>query len=658
MLGGARLGSGNKMEVEMKHFGRSTHNLDYLWRSTTAAGTLVPFMVKVAQPGDVWDIELDEKTLTQPTIGPLFGTFKSQSDVFVCPIRLYNVHMHNNTKNIGKDISQIKLPQMRFNVAGNFPLNQFTENPLLDLDNWFVNPSALLHYLGIHGFGINQGVSSEHRDFNGLAVLMYWDIVANYYANKQEENVPYISTQIVEYTDPIEEMKIASAGGEYTVPEQPDATFGIPIWPGSTITIEGGTGFPPEVDKLYLKKQTGELIPLYELFGMFDTVGDITTGTSISQEYLNVSSYYRIQDVPDTDIVPTIKTFPLENVDKMREMLMGWNSKTAPFIINSVDFAPYNDLAFQSVADPQKWNSAYSQQGLALKTYQSDIFNNWVNTEWIDGPGGLNEITTIDTTDGLTMDALNLTKKVYEMLTRIYVSGGSLADWMEAVYDETPLTASEIPMYIGGLSKELVFQEVVSNSLAGRNSGEEQPLGTLAGRGMLNGKHKGGKISITVREPSYIIGIRSLTPRVDYSQGNNWETQLRTLDDFHKPDLDQIGFQDLITDTMAWWDTHWDGGELVYKSLGKQPAWLWYMTSVNENHGNFAMKNNEMFMVLNRRYQHTLDGFIEDATTYIDPSKFNWIFAETRLDSQNFWVQMSIDITKRWKGSAKIMPQV
>ena len=67
--------------------------------------------------------------------------------------------------------------------------------------------------------------------------------------------------------------------------------------------------------------------------------------------------------------------------------------------------------------------------GMFLKTYDSDIFNNWVQTDWIDGTGGITEITSIDITanDGkLTMDALNLQQKVYNMLNRIAVSGNSI----------------------------------------------------------------------------------------------------------------------------------------------------------------------------------------------------------------------------------------
>ena len=46
-LGGDRLGSGKKMKVAMHNYERSTHDLGYIWRSTMAPGTLVPFMKKV-----------------------------------------------------------------------------------------------------------------------------------------------------------------------------------------------------------------------------------------------------------------------------------------------------------------------------------------------------------------------------------------------------------------------------------------------------------------------------------------------------------------------------------------------------------------------------------------------------------------------------------
>jgi len=300
-----------------------------------------------------------------------------------------------------------------------------------------------------------------------------------------------------------------------------------------------------------------------------------------------------------------------------------------------------------------------SQEGLGIKTYQSDLFNNWISTEWIDGTNGINEVTAVSTTgDEFTIDSLNLANKVYNMLNRIAISGGSYDDWLDAVYTHERAKSTENPIYHGSLIKELGFEEVVSMSDVQDSSGNQQPLGTLAGRGKLTGKDKGGKVRIKVNEPSYIIGLVSLTPRVDYSQGNKWDVNLKTMNDFHKPALDEIGYQDLVTDQMAWFDTECNNNNVVtYSTAGKQPAWINYMTNVNQTRGSFAVDGDSMFMTLNRQYEQGATG-IEDLTTYIDPSKYNTIFAAKSLDSQNFWVQISNKITARRKMSAKVIPNL
>ena len=135
---------------------------------------------------------------------------------------------------------------------------------------------------------------------------------------------------------------------------------------------------------------------------------------------------------------------------------------------------------------------------------------------------------------------------------------------------------------------------------------------------------------------------------------------LDTFDDFHKPELSAIGFQDMITDDLCYTDTSVDAGTgtVTYQSAGKQPAWIKYQSNVDKVFGNFAEENKDMFMVLNRRYSKTSDGSISDLTTYIDPSKFNHIFAATEIDNQNFWVQIKKDIIARRKMSANVIPNL
>ena len=218
------------------------------------------------------------------------------------------------------------------------------------------------------------------------------------------------------------------------------------------------------------------------------------------------------------------------------------------------------------------------------------------------------------------------------------------------VYGENAIRRAESPIYCGGMQSEIVFEEIVSTAAT------SEPLGTLAGKGTLLGK-KGGNITIKVKEPSYIIGIMSITPRVCYSQGNEWDLSLNTINDLHKPALDGIGFQELITEQMAWFDT--PAGEQIKFSAGKQPAWINYMTAVDTCHGDFAEENKAMFMTLNRRYeQDEVTGRIKDLTTYIDTTKYNYAFADTSLEAQNFWVRIAQKIIVRRKISAKIIPNL
>ena len=66
-------------------------------------------------------------------------------------------------------------------------------------------------------------------------------------------------------------------------------------------------------------------------------------------------------------------------------------------------------------------------------------------------------------------------------------------------------------------------------------------------------------------------------------------------------------------------------------------------------------------MVLLRRYEAEAGGVwftIGDVTTYIDPSKFNRIFAQTSLDRQNFWMNFGVGIEVRRVMSASEMPKL
>ena len=144
----------------------------------------------------------------------------------------------------------------------------------------------------------------------------------------------------------------------------------------------------------------------------------------------------------------------------MRNLIFAQQSGV-PLTIDSQSIEPYSLPLKLKTGGNIDYPKRYGQEGLALKTYNSDLFNNWISTEWIDGVDGISAITAVDTSSGsFTIDELNMSKKVYDMLNRIAISG-DYRGWQEAVYDHNGKWNIEQPLYIGGYSEEVVFQEVI-----------------------------------------------------------------------------------------------------------------------------------------------------------------------------------------------------
>ena len=645
-IGKNTLGGGKKMQVDMRTYNRSTHDLSYVWRNTQSPGTLVPFLCELALPGDVHEIQLNANVLTHPTVGPLFGSFKLQLDVFECPIRLYNAQLHNNKLGIGLDMSKVKFPTLAITY------NKEYDNPLqteAQINGAQVNPSCLRSYLGFNGIGrIYPSGQTIVEESQAMPELMYYDIFKNYYANTQEERAYYITPN-----DDIEQVAI---DGQAYNPNNINLLLkdligkSIEVSVGANVTSIYGVKFNV-IDALGRKIQANA-----------DTLGTASYSEGIiSITVENKNLFKTLINIESAIGIGNgkLSTFPLENIDLIRERILQAPNSTAINVGNIS--TPLTTLVTRQ--SNNYLNTTYPQCGLCVKTYQSDLFNNWINTEWIDGENGISEITAVSVSGGsFTIDALNLAQKVYNMMNRIAVSGGSYRDWIETVYTSNYIERAETPVYMGGMSDEIIFQEVISQS-----GSEQEPLGSLAGRGKLANSKKGGYLKIKVEEPSYIIGIVSITPRVDYSQGTKWDRKLKTMNDLHKPALDAIGYQDLITSKMAWWDEIYTSSPVSgWKrfSAGKQPAWIDYMSNYNRTHGNFASGQSEEFMVLNRSYEinpNTLampQSVIKDLTTYIDPTKYNYIFADESLDAMNFWVQIGVKWEARRMMSAKVIPNL
>lgn len=382
-IGGDRLGSGQKQEVSMKTYERSTHNKSYLWRSSMSAGTLVPFMSEVGLPGDSFDIDLNCEVMTLPTVGPLFGSYKVQLDIFEAPIRLYQGKLHMNMLNIGMDMSKILLPQVV--MKADFDIDERD-------DNAQINPSSIWSYLNIRGLGrkANNVKGEVMREFNAVPYLAYWDIFKQYYSNKQEENAYVIHRENFDnsfQTTGCEIWGIPSGGTVGAWVDIFNAVEAVELGQYTTLKVyydaQAEDGLP-DVNKVYINDENFGYIWAVDWFNdyrIYHEQGYISYYNYNKGNTQNILTF-TMGSIPNQNPVentfPNLVSFPLKNIDDMRMDILADVKSTTPFKVNMLTYAPYG-LSLKKVDN--KFTKLSSQEGLAVKTYQSDLFNNWISTE-------------------------------------------------------------------------------------------------------------------------------------------------------------------------------------------------------------------------------------------------------------------------------------
>ena len=427
-LGKNTLGDNNKMKVAMRDYDMSTHDISTVFRSTIGVGMLVPFCKILCQKGDIIDLNLINKTLSQPTLGPLFGSFKLQHFMFFGGFRLYNSWLHNNRTGIGMKMSDIKLPMMVADTKGTTTSAKTN-----------ISSSALYKYLGWtksrrEGSSATGGVYK-----NGVPLLLYLDMFKNFFANTQEDKFYMISNVGSEPT--IKANFGGTPAADYKLPKT-----GLNVKPGNTDTV---TIITPSSIKNYKDAWSSIVFAIQDNktgSGTQITADKLTTDATKATITLNkFSTLY-----PDGGTLVSIllnstaafgaflKQYKLEILDQIRDAILHKKGNEALVLTgNQLGESQNGSAELATFIDDLRKSQEEKLGGMLLKTYDSDIFNNWVKTDWIDGAGGITEITSIDITanDGkLTMDALNLQQKVYNMLNRIAVSGGTYRDWLETVY--------------------------------------------------------------------------------------------------------------------------------------------------------------------------------------------------------------------------------
>ena len=190
--------------------------------------------------------------------------------------------------------------------------------------------------------------------------------------------------------------------------------------PGTQITITY-SGARPDPNQIMFNLRSNGTISIANLCG--SAIND-PSSTEIQGTY-NASKWgadyiinwnYSTNAQPQT-VAPNIATFPLENIDTMREEILAFAQTSLPFEINSTNLEPYRWIWEQPNGIP---NLLMNQEGLAIKTYLNDRYNNWLETANIEY---INNASAVSISGGkFTMDQLNFSQKMYDYLNRVPVS--------------------------------------------------------------------------------------------------------------------------------------------------------------------------------------------------------------------------------------------
>ena len=247
--------------------------------------------------------------------------------------------------------------------------------------------------------------------------LAYYDVFKNYYANKQEERFYIMGGSTIQNATTIESEdfvgNIVLYGNDTLKCTSP-----------STVTITGTNVKLENIEKVkYILDSNPIYIKLRDAAGryLWETVSEEAnkvvnrTQTGFYYQASRVLQGATGQSITLKGTTENItqgtvteaytSSFPLTEIDDLREYILS-KGRQQVRVGKDSDEKLKSLFLYPLLVSPNPEKEGTNQSipaivtldmgGLCLKTYQSDLFNNWVNKEWVDGDNGINAITGVD----------------------------------------------------------------------------------------------------------------------------------------------------------------------------------------------------------------------------------------------------------------------
>lgn len=254
--------------------------------------------------------------------------------------------------------------------------------------------------------------------------------------------------------------------------------------------------------------------------------------------------------------------------------------------------------------------------------------------------------------DSFQVDQLVTAKKLWNARNKDVITNGTFKDWIRVHFGVTPKIMDDMPTFCGAVSSDILFEDIRATTSA-KVGDADQYLGDKGSSAIGYGDSR--RFNIVADRPGYVMAIATLVPRVDYYQFTERYALHSKLSDSFMPEYNGIGYQDvLVSDLNTEFPDGWNSSVSApveanpfTQSVGKQPAWVEYMTAVNKIRGTFCSTEKSWVLARDMRADPNSGSGLSPAentnhSAYIDPADWNQPFADQSSTAQNFYAQFYI----------------
>lgn len=299
---------------------------------------------------------------------------------------------------------------------------------------------------------------------------------------------------------------------------------------------------------------------------------------------------------------------------------------------------------------------------LARTTYMPDMFTAWISNTNVELERSKAKVVVEN--NEFTMEQWKTASRIQNFVRKTIFKNSDFAEFIDVHYGVKPPTNLTKPMFLGAMSSDVAFNDVVSTATTSDDTsidGNSQ-LGSRAGYGR-GGRNReednNGFVRFHSKEPGYFMVLATLVPEVFYYESSEPFYNKLSLSEYFYPEYNAIGYQDLAVsdlnevpyrDELGVFPTNNVDWQTWNDTLAQQPAWMEYMTRQNRVRGQMSLPGVYRPWSLSRSFNYTNQVGITlprgmQYTSYVLPEMFNNIFVNTQ-NVDNFQLYIGFDYKK------------